>query len=133
MFAKILIAVYIHSKPALIKSIRLIRNKNRKFLNGVWFDMNRLCSPQPVAVTEKGFEHTKQKQSGHFMPQARFLVTFNSKESYFLYHSKPNALNCTRSLQPFGKHFVIFLQLDLCGSLESVFIPVRKKIGLLEL
>lgn len=44
-------------------------------------------------------------------------MTFNSKQSYFLYHSKPNVLNCRRSLQQFGKHFVIFLQPDLCGSL----------------
>lgn len=55
-------------------------------------------------------------------------MTFNSKESYFLYHSKPNALNCTRSLLQFGKHFVIFPELDLCGSLESVFIPVWRKL-----
>lgn len=29
-------------------------------------------------------------------------MTFNSKENYFLHHSKPNALNCSRSLQQFG-------------------------------
>lgn len=44
-WAKIWIAVCIQSKPAWIKSIRLIESKKCEFLYVVWFDLNAYCSP----------------------------------------------------------------------------------------
>lgn len=85
-----------------------------------------------MSLEVRGISAHKTKTKRSLYAPGELLVTFNSKESYFLYHPKSNVPNCTRSLQQFGKHFVIFLELDLCGSLGSVFIPVEK-IGLLEL
>lgn len=47
--------------------------KSASYLLMKWATLSALWVPSASAGSfEEGFEHTKQKQSGHFMPQARF-------------------------------------------------------------